>query len=239
MWFTHPCSVYSFRWCSSFYWCEQHNKKSILTHPFFPYGISGCRGGDHHDDRHHKCGFWMDEKMSPIVTFNLLPKWVKNFKRKSNTFDYMACNLKIVFDEFAVKRERVLLISRFLLLVIKTVPSWLEIEYTIWFEIKTRHYLQCRIIFMTNWKKISKAFFYFHSYMFVCVVLSMLAQPLNYAFFSEGVLHQAIKNLGESVLISLLFCPIWRDLLSKAIASSNTTEAWRTTTTEKSRQPIE
>ena len=47
----------------------------------------------------------MAEKMSPIVTFNLLPNTVKNFRRKSNTFDYMACNLKIVFDEFAVKRE--------------------------------------------------------------------------------------------------------------------------------------
>lgn len=183
LWFTHPCSVYSFRWCSSFYWCEQHNKKSILTHPFFPYGISGCRGGDHHDDRHHKCGFSMDEKMSPIVTFNLLPKWVKNFRRKSNTFDYMACNLKIVFDEFAVKRES---------------ASYLTISFT---SDKNRAVMTRDWIHNLVWdqnpslssvpdflydqreKKISKAFFYFHSYMFVCVVLSMLAQPLNYAFF--------------------------------------------------------
>ena len=137
------------------------------------------------------------------------------------------------------ERERVLLISRFLLLVIKTVPSWLEIEYTIWFEIKTRHFLQCQIFFMTNWKKNIQGFLLF-PFLYVCLCCALDARSASkLCFFSEGVLHQAIKNLGESVLISLLFCPIWRDLLSKAIASSNTTEAWRTTTTEKSRQPIE
>ena len=36
---------------------EQHNKKSILTHPFFHTAFPAGEEDHHHHDRHHKRGF--------------------------------------------------------------------------------------------------------------------------------------------------------------------------------------